>query len=44
MALIAEMTGSGEWKEAFNRAKEFVGKMTLDEKVFYRHVWIYCDE
>ncbi|KAK0739900.1 glycoside hydrolase superfamily [Apiosordaria backusii] len=28
-----EMTGSGGWKEAFDSAKEFVGKMTLDEKI-----------
>jgi hypothetical protein len=27
------MTGSGTWADAFSKAKELVGKMTLEEKV-----------
>jgi beta-glucosidase len=33
MATIANMTGSGSWTEAFLKAKELVGQMTLAEKV-----------
>lgn len=27
------MTGQGKWAEAFGKAREMVGKMTLEEKV-----------
>jgi beta-glucosidase len=27
------MTGKGQWAEAFGKARELVGRMTLEEKV-----------
>lgn len=29
----AEMTGEGQWQESYNKAKELVAKLTMEEKV-----------
>jgi hypothetical protein len=32
----AEISGTGEWEDAYGKAKEMVAKMSLEEKVSWR--------